>query len=205
MEKGLRIGDAEGGARFEQDDGGIDLGRRAEGRRLDSEEAFGVREEGGLDGEVTVIAAAWGGDEALGDLLLHEEDGAGRAQGQGAMEDGRGDVVGKVAGDGSVGPAGEVGGEDVGLDDFEAGLRRKFQAKVFGELVVELDGDDAAGALEQLFGERAAAGADFDDEFGGRRTGGRGDAFEQRTAGQKVLAELLTGHPGVVSSACRIR
>src|SRR5690606_34474175 len=61
------------------------------------------------------------------------------------------------------------------------------------ELAVEFDGDHAAGALQQLLRQRAAAGADFDHRVLGRRAEGVGDAAEQARVGQEVLAEALLG------------
>jgi hypothetical protein len=63
---------------------------------------------------------------------------------------------------------------------------------------VDLDGDHAIGALQEFTGERAAAGADFNDEFGAVGTHGIRNAIQDRVGCQKVLAEFAR-HAGLVA------
>jgi len=197
-DEGVRIGDAEfGGARagVDADDGRVDFGRRMEGAGLDREEQGNGSEERGVDGEETVIARAGLRGEPLRHLLLDEEDAAAKvgAYRQDLFHDRRGDVVRQVAGDDRRTPAGEVGLQDVGADDFEIGGGGEFGAQVVGETGVDFDGDDAAGALNEFRSEGAAAGADFDDERLAPGAGRGGDALEDGAADQEVLAEFLAG------------
>ncbi len=178
----------------EANDGGIDFGRRAEGGAGDGEEDGYFGGELGLDGEIAVVAGAGFGGEAVGDFELDEEDGAleQRAEGEGFFDDGRGDVVRQVAGDGDGAPGGEIGLENVLFDDFEARVAAKTGAEVLGEDGVDLNGDDAGGVGEEMDGEGSTAGADFDD---GERVGlasGGGDAFESGLVGEEVLAEAAS-------------
>lgn len=183
------------------DDGGIDFGRRAEGGARYGEEDGGFGGELGLNGEIAVVAGARGGGDAVGDFELDEEDGALErgADREGFFDDGRGDVIGQVAGEGGGAPGGEIGFEDVPFDDFEARVGTEAGAKVLGEDGVDLDGDDARGMGEKVGGEGAAAGADFDDGGGVGFAGGGGDALEGGLVGEEVLAEAasherLTAH-----------
>jgi hypothetical protein len=54
--------------------------------------------------------------------------------------------------------------------------------------LIDLDGDDAVGAGEQVGGEGAAAGSDFDYDIGGLGARRLGDAFEDFIANEEVLA-----------------
>ena len=58
----------------------------------------------------------------------------------------------------------------------------------------------ARGALQQLFGQRSAAGADFDHQALPRRAHGRGDALEDRPPDEEMLSEFLR-HSSAVSPA----
>jgi len=54
-------------------------------------------------------------------------------------------------------------------------------AEMLDQGMVDFDGDDAVGALEEFFGEGAAAGADLNDQLDMVRTCGRGDSFKDRS------------------------
>jgi len=54
--------------------------------------------------------------------------------------------------------------------------------------LIDFDGDDAGGAGEQVGGEGAAAGSDFDYDGGGVRARGFGNAFEDFFPDEEVLA-----------------
>ena len=92
-----------------------------------------------MDGEVAVFARARQGYQAIGDLLLDEEDSARKRGTADLLEDRRGDVVREVAGDGGGSPLGEVGLEDVGLVDFEARFGGEAAAHLIGKVAIHLD------------------------------------------------------------------
>jgi hypothetical protein len=188
-EEAVGVG-CDGRARFEEDDGGIDFGRGVEGARFHFEEEAGVGEDGGLDGEVAVIAAAVGGDQTLGNLFLHEENSAREVETDHVFQDWGGDVIREIADDRGASPLGEVAAEDVGMDDLEA--LGETGAEVVDEIGVEFDGNDTLSAFEKFFGEGAAAGANLNDQRSPFGTYGRGDPFENTTLDEKVLAESLT-------------
>jgi hypothetical protein len=75
------------------------------------------------------------------------------------------------------------------VDDFEP--LGEAGAEALDEIVVELDGNDAAGALQEFLCESAAAGADLDDQRLRGGTCGRGDTFEDGTFNEKMLPEAL--------------
>ena len=183
-----------GSAGQEADDGGIDLGRRAEGGARDRKEDGDFGGELGLDGEIAVVAGTGFGGETVGDFELNEEDGAleQRAEGERLFDDGRGDVVGQVAGDGDGAPGGEIGLENVLFDDFEARIATEAGAEVLGEDGVDLDGDDAGGVSEKMDGEGATARANFYDRGRIGGTSGGGDALEGGLVGEEVLAEAAS-------------
>ena len=158
-------------------------------------------------GEEAVVADAGCGGEAVGDLALHHEDGAGKEVGAGerkeAEEDFGGDVVGKVSDDvgGFAGrdESGEVGCEDVGVEDLDVEVGAEFEAEFGGEGGVELDGDEAAAARGEDGGDGAVAGADLDYGAGGDVAEGIGDCVAGAVVGEEVLAEGgLSGHGGSV-------
>jgi hypothetical protein len=143
-----------------------------------------------LDGEEAVIAGAGPGGKAVGYFFLDEEDGADEIEAKDLFDDGRGDVVREVAGDDGASPLGEVGREDIGVDELERG---EAGAEVVGEIGVQLDRNQAIRTGDQLLGKGAAAGSDFNDQRFVRRARSRSDAFEDRTLDEEVLAEAL-GH-----------
>src|SRR4029078_11000114 len=56
---------------------------------------------------------------------------------------------------------------------------------------VALDGDDRCAGFEQCAGEAAGAGPHFVDSLAGQCAGNRGDAGEELTVENEVLAERL--------------
>jgi hypothetical protein len=62
------------------------------------------------------------------------------------------------------------------------------------QAAIDFDGDDAIRAGQQVGGESAAAGTDFDDQRFAVGTCGAGNAFEDRAASQEMLAEFLARH-----------
>jgi len=166
--------------------GGVDFGGRGEGSGRDSEEKRGGCEQVGLYREIAVVASSGLGGETLRDFALHQQYGPAeeRPQREDLVENGRGDVVGQVAGDDGRSPLGEVRLEDVRLDDGEAG-----QAEAFGEGVIQLDRDDARGAGQEVFGQFAAAWADLNDERLPLGTRSSAETLKDRTLGKKMLSE----------------
>jgi hypothetical protein len=90
---------------------------------------------------------------------------------------------------------GEIDGEGVGFDYFEAGgvVGLEFGDGADGA-AVDLDGGDGFGiGFEEGAGEAAGAGADFDDVAAGEVAGLAGDARDQVGVQQEVLAERFSG------------
>ena len=106
-------------------------------------------------------------------------------------EDGRGDVVGQVAGQAdrvAGGELGEVHFEHVAVHDGEAFAQR---AQVFQQVAVELDDGEFAVQLQQRDGDGAGAGADLDEAVAGLGIDGAHDFADDAGLVQEVLAELL--------------
>jgi len=81
--------------------------------------------------------------------------------------------------------------QDVGVDKGDLGLIGELLPKDWDEPLVEFDGDDAACPCGQLMGQRAEAGADFEDAVGGREIGRGGDAGKMGRVDEEVLTEGL--------------
>ena len=130
------------------------------------------------------------GGDPFGDFFLQKKDCAKEqlAQAQRLFDDGRGDVVGEVSDYSDRAPLREVGLENVALNEGEARLVTEFRAQVLDQHLIDLDGDDAVDAGEQVGGEGAAAGSDFDYDIGGLGARRLGDAFEDFIANEEVLA-----------------
>ena len=114
------------------------------------------------------------------------------------FENGRGEVVGEVAEDAegaAAEEAAEIDGGGVGVEDFHAVGGEAF-AEVGDEAVVFFDEGDAGwwgGELEEVFGEGAQAGADFQDPVGGLRGEGVNDPLGQILVNEEVLPEAFGG------------
>jgi hypothetical protein len=134
------------------------------------------------------------GGDAFGDLLLEEKNGALEhgTEGQGFFDDRRGDVVGEIPNYSDRSPLSEVGLQYVALDEGEPRLIPEFRAKVLNEDGVDLDGDDTSCSAEEVVGESASTGSDFDYDIGGVRARGLGNAFEDFFANEEVLAQAST-------------
>jgi hypothetical protein len=70
---------------------------------------------------------------------------------------------------------------------------RETLTQILRQCRVKLDGGDAVGVPEQLFGERTAAGADLYGEPDMVAAGGVRDALQSSAVNEKMLPELLTG------------
>lgn len=189
--EGGQVGRERRTERSQPDDGAIDLRRRPEGGRFDEEQLLNTALRLHAGGEIAVVAAAGGGGKARGHFPLHQEDGALQqgAERERPFDDGRGDVVRQVAADGGGPPLGEVGGEDIGFDDADAGIGLVPQAESGGERGVEFDQDQFGGAGAKGGGEAAGAGTDFDDAGCARAARGFGDALKQVALEEKMLSE----------------
>lgn len=179
--------------RFQHDDCGIDFRRGPERTGFDGEEIADAREDGGLHGEESVITRARSGGEALRHLVLHEEDSARGTEGRGLFQDGRGDVVGQVAGERNAAPLAQIGREDVGMEHLKARFGGESALQVADEVAIEFNGDDATGTVQKMFCEGSASGSDFDDELFRFRADGGCDTLQDRLADEKMLAEFLAG------------
>ncbi len=189
--EGGQVGGERGIERSQPDDGAIDLWRRPEGGGFDEKQLFDAALRLHAGGEIAVIAAAGGGGKARGHFPLYQEDGALQqgAKREGPVDDGRGDVVRKVAADGGGPPLREVRREDISLDDADAGIRLIPQAERGGEGGVEFDENQFSGARTKGGREAAGAGTDFDDAGCALGARGFGDALEQVALEEKMLSE----------------
>jgi len=159
------------------------------GRRLHLEQQLDGGVERRLDGEEPVVAAARLGRQTLGDFLLNQENRARKAQANRLFQDRRRDVVWQVAGDHRRAPAREIGIEHVRAHHFQARLARESVFQVAGQVWIHLDGDDPRGALQEFFGQRAAAGTDLDRQVLRRGAGSRGDSLQDGASDQEMLPE----------------
>ena len=127
-------------------------------------------------------------------FLLHQKHGPphGAARGNDPREYRRTDVVRKISREHGRAPPGEIQVEHVGLDQFQAGAEPL--AQVRGQVRIQFDGDNPAGAFEQRSGQGAAPGANLNREGLLRPAHRGGDAFENRFAYEKVLAEFSARH-----------
>jgi hypothetical protein len=85
---------------------------------------------------------------------------------------------------------GEVGSEDILVQDGDVGLRGEVRPEVRGEGRVEFDGDEALGAAGEDVRDGSAAGADFDDGAVGDIAECVGDGGLSGRTDEKVLAEF---------------
>ena len=60
--------------------------------------------------------------------------------------------------------------------------------QILRQVAIDFDGDDAIRAGQQVGGESAPAGTDFDDQRLAIGTCGAGDAFQDGAADKEVLA-----------------
>jgi len=182
-------------------DRGVYVWRRREGSGRQGEEALGRPVHLNGDREEAVVARAGLGNDAIGHLPLHHQNGTieGGVAGCQLEQDLRGDAIGKVADDQQAlacrrGGCREVELQRVPLDNRHA-LRREVHAQAEGKSVVEFDGQEMGGARSQGSGNRAAAGADFDDSAAGEIADGGRYALDGLGLVEEVLAELgFDGH-----------
>ena len=105
----------------------------------------------------------------------------------------RGNVVRQVADDAQAGwEAREIELERVGTVDGQL-ERRKARRQLGGEIAIDFDGLELAGALDERRGERALAGADLDQKIARRGSDGVDDARSHARVMQEMLPEPLTG------------
>ncbi len=70
------------------------------------------------------------------------------------------------------------GRQNIGVNDFKARIGAELGSQVGYQVGIDFDSHHAGGALQQLFGESAAARSDFDHNGGGSRTRCNGNAFQ---------------------------
>jgi len=195
----------------QRDESGSDFRRRVERIARNFEDKFGARIELGEDREITVIAPARLGNEAMSNFGLDDDvdfvDPLGKRKK--VMEDGRSNVVGQIAVDTDPpagGNCGDVGFQNVAGDDVEVGKFLREAVQTGDERRVEFDGVDERAGREKMRGHFAVPGADFDPTVlivarkwrrGMRRNAyGTRDLFAPVEVLQEVLAEALASHGG---------
>jgi len=149
--------------------------------------------------ERAVSRAARGRSQAIGVLLLHQQDGAAHhvALLEQPLEDRCGDVVGNVADDGEPvglmprGDLGQIDLEEIGVHQLEAGDRIQLLAEQLDQPVVHLDRDHARRAGREVSGQRAGSGADLDHHVVIANARLLDDALGEVGAREEVLAEAL--------------
>lgn len=82
-----------------------------------------------------------------------------------------------------------VEGERIFGYDADIGAVGELGAEGAGEVVVQLDGDEAGGAGGEVPGERAASGADFEDMVVRLDGGGLDDSAGDAPIREKILSE----------------
>lgn len=190
------------GSEFPAEDGGVNLGRRSEGRGRKREELLGGAVHLRGDGEGAVVARAGFGADAVGDFALDHEHGGvegGVALGE-AKQNRRGDVVREVADDGQLLSClgccgGEVEAEHILLDNFHIVLRAitEMHAQAEHELMIVFDGNDAGGAGGKPLGDGAQAGTDFNRGARAQVAERGGNALDGSLVVKEVLAEFGFG------------
>jgi hypothetical protein len=104
------------------------------------------------------------------------------------FDDGRGDVVRQIAGNDGGAPLGEIGFQDVGVMDGEFGFAGKFLTEVSHQRLIYFDDVEFVDQRQEMFGECAAAGTDFDEAVGMVATSGGGKLLEYGFVKKKMLA-----------------
>lgn len=102
-----------------------------------------------------------------------------------------------------------LAGEGVALDQAEFFDRTKTPAKHLGEAGIDFDGQHGCAGGEQLFGQRAGAGANFDDEIRWLNLPRFGDEADEVAVDHEILTEAMarlhhrfrTGEPGFPASS----
>lgn len=148
------------GAGVEADDGRVDLGTGIKTMGGDGEGAVEVGIELDEEGEgAKILGAGWRGHAGC-DLFLNHESEAGERSGKELLENGAGDVIGKVGDDLEMGGEALHGeGEEVGLVDSELVALNAVQ--LGGKGSVDLNGVDVGPRFEKGGGEGARARANF--------------------------------------------
>lgn len=121
------------------------------------------------------------------------------------LQDGRGDVVGKIAdharraGKGMIGIAGhvrppqqalEVDIQHVAFEDLDAGLVGVLHAQLRAQHTVEFDSDHMLGAPYQQSGQHAASGTDLDHRALRHVSQSIDDAPGGAAVGEEILSQL---------------
>ena len=77
------------------------------------------------------------------------------------------------------------------VEELQLGVAFKLLLHEIEKAFVFFDGQHFGAALQKVFGQRAEAGADFQDFVAGRDRGGGDDAADLILVMQKILAERL--------------
>ena len=122
----------------EQHGGGIHFGRRRERAGRHFADQFNLANSLRRDREVAVVARTRFGEQALGHLPLHQENGGGEAfvELQKAFDNRRCNVVGQVARDDGGSPLRQVSGQDIGVVNSEFGVAGKVGGKAIRQIAI---------------------------------------------------------------------
>ncbi len=101
-------------------------------------------------------------------------------------------------------PPGQIGGQHIGLDYFEAGGTEPLP-EAGSEAGIQFHGNDPRGALQQVCGEGAGPRADFHHQRLVGGTGRGGDAMQDGVLEQKVLSQPLSGPMAAPKAKIRAR
>jgi len=171
----------------------VDTGHRPEGAGRHREEPLHAKLRLQHHGEATVVRRRGPRGHPGDDLLLqhHVEVRELCPQLGQPEEQRRADVVRQIADDAQRRPQhGIVEFERIRDMEREA-LRREFRREPRGEVAVDLDRMDAAGAFDERPGQRAESGADLDEIVAAPRVDGVDDPRDVMRIGEEILAEPL--------------
>ena len=151
----------------EEHRGAVYVRARREVLGPDLAEDLRVGERGHENGKASVIAAAGGGADAFGDFQLdHAHEAFREVEARHETRDNRGrHVVGEVSRYPRffvrVEECLQVEFQEVDIYDMEVLAAPEFFLQKFDALLVDFDGSEFHGAIQQVFREGAVAGADF--------------------------------------------
>ena len=181
----------------EPDHGRIHPGAGPECVRLDAQERLGRAITLQHDRQAAILTAARAGRDTLGDLFLqHEDHLIGHLNKiQQMKQQGRADVIGQIADDpqAATPQAAKIKMQRVTRMHQEIARGFEFGPQAGAQAPVDLDHIQAPRRLQQGPGQRAPAGADFNDVVVPRGPDKVDDPPDHRRVMQEVLSEPLFG------------
>lgn len=182
------------GAAHEHDAGGVHIRLREETAGGNFKGLAWLEIELNEEREQAVVVIAGLGHESAGDFQLQRGDEALRGSRAGGEfnEDGRGDGIWEVGDKFPLAPIALLAPEifeGVVVEELEIWFIGKARFQQVDEAGVFFDGENFSGLIDEQFGERAEAGADFEDFVGLGQFGGVDDAAELIAVVEKILAE----------------